>query len=221
MNADADRPATPEAEPAPPTAPKARGGGPRTPEACDKCRRNSTRHGLAAESVFPDEMAEAIATKTAEFAAQFPPGSPYETVLVGEIAKAVVKLNRSRELLVADLRRTIEIAEYGWDSNRKARAAALAGRLPADPSRVASALKSTRQGCEWLIEQWERLGDTLASHGAWDEAQRSLAFDLLGVSPVLRQGSKALPAASDAPASAALVEAQLGRLRADLGLNQA
>jgi len=130
MSAVADCLAPPEAEPGPPTAPKTRGGGPRDPEGREKSKRNSTKHGLLAESVFPDEMAEAIATRTAEFAEQFAPGSPYEVVLVGEVAKAVVKLELCDELMVADLRRTIEIAVHGWDTTRDARVAALVGRLP-------------------------------------------------------------------------------------------
>src|SRR4051795_4330999 len=84
-----------------------------------------------------------------------------------------------------------------------------------DPARVARALSRTKQGADWLLERWEGLGAVLRSNGAWDEAQRRLAFDLLGVPGELRDGSLRIPAAADTPALAALVEAQLARLRED------
>jgi hypothetical protein len=56
----------------------------------------------------------------------------------------------------------------------------------------------------------------LQTRGGWDEAQRRLAFDLLGVPPELRDGSLKVPPENDAQALAGLVNAQIARLREEL-----
>jgi hypothetical protein len=53
----------------------------------------------------------------------------------------------------------------------------------------------------------------LQANGAWDEIQRRLAFDLRGVPVELRDGSRQVPAETDAEALAALVAKELDRLR--------
>src|SRR4051812_44898799 len=132
MTADADRLAPPELDP---EAPKKRGGGPQTPEGRDRSKRNSAKHGLAAESVFPEELALAIAARTDELTRQFAPKSPYETSLVGEIAKAMAKLDRCAQMTILDLQRTRDLANpASWEAGRTTRAEALGKRLPKDPS---------------------------------------------------------------------------------------
>src|SRR4051794_26399533 len=79
-------------EPGPPPVPaKKRGGGPRTPEGRDASKRNSLKHGLLAESVFPDELADAIARHTDLLKREFAPASPYEELLITRMARAGAK----------------------------------------------------------------------------------------------------------------------------------
>src|SRR4051812_28163733 len=209
---DLERPEAPGPE-IPPAPAKKRGGGPRTPEGKEQSKRNALKHGMRAKVLLPDDLAAAVAGRTAELADEFLPGSPYEEWLVGQMALASARLDRCAELAIADLRRSVDRASLCWDDDRRKAVEDLAARLPKDPSRVAQALGRSRQGTDWLIGRWEGLGEALDANGAWDEAQRRLAFDLLGVAPELRNGSAKVPPEGDARGLAALVARQLARLR--------
>ncbi|MEA2502149.1 MAG: hypothetical protein QOD01_2260, partial [Actinomycetota bacterium] len=137
----------------------------------------------------------------------------YEEWLVGQMALASARLDRCAELAIADLRRTVDRALLCWEEDRRKAVEDLGARLPRDPARVAQALGGSRQGADWLIERWEGLGEALGTNGGWDEAQRRLGFDLLGVAPELRNGSTRVPPEADAAALAALVEREAARLR--------
>jgi len=132
---------------------------------------------------------------------------------VGEMARATAKLDRCTELSIIDLQRGIDRAGLCWEADRRKAADDLGARLTKDPGRVARALSRSRQGADWKIERWEGLGEALEANGGWDEAQRRLAFDLLGVEPELRNGSVRVPPEDDAAALAELVAEEIGWLR--------
>ena len=73
----------------------------------------------------------------------------------------------------------------------------------------------SRQGTDWLIERWTRLAAIAREVGAWNEDQRRLAFDMLGVPRDLRNLTIDVPAADDATALIALAEKQIAKLRED------
>src|SRR5262249_7856586 len=89
----------------------------------------------------------------------------------------------------------------------------LGARLSRDPQRVARALEATKQGAEWSLLHWGGLADVVETNGVWDEAQRRLALDLLGVPHVLRNGNLVLPAEDDTAGLAELAESEMARLR--------
>jgi hypothetical protein len=211
MTAALDLPIAPEAVSAP--TPKKRGGGPRTEEGKMASRCNSMTHGMRAKVLLPDDLVDAVAARTAEMNAQHAPANPYESWLVSEMAKAAAKLDRCDDLMTLDLERVIERAKLCWEADRRKEADALGARMQKDPGRVSRALERSRQGADWMIEKWEGLGAALRSNGGWDEAQRRLAFDLLGVDPELRHGSDKVPPEGDAAALAALVAGELESLR--------
>jgi hypothetical protein len=170
---------------------------------------------MRARVLLPDDLAALADQRKAELAREFEPQTAYEGLLVGEIALASARLERCAALAIGDLRRGIERAETCWDDDRRQRVEDRAARLTRDPARVAKALARSRQGADWLIERWEGLGEVLKNLGTWDDAQRRLAFDLLGVPVELRPGSTRVPDESDAAGLAALVADELARLRAD------
>ena len=200
------------ADPDPTETPR---GGPRTPEGKERSRRNALKHGLRSKTLLPDDLADAVAARTIEFTTEFAPASPYENWLVGQQALAATRLDRCAELAIADLERRVDRALLFWDEDRRHVAEDLGAGLARDPSRVARALARTRQGADWLIERWEGLGEALQAEGDWDDARRSLAFDLLGIPTALRKGRTVLPPAADATTMAALVARELARLRED------
>ena len=134
-----------------------------------------------------------------------------EELLITRMARAeVVQPDRAATMtIIIDIRACVidRAADLSlWDDDREDSIARLAARLAKDPRRVSLALYRTKQGTALLLEHWEGLGDALRTNGGWDEAQRALAFDLLGVPAVLRSGSTLVPDAADAAGLAALVE---------------
>jgi hypothetical protein len=79
-----------------------------------------------------------------------------------------------------------ERARCRWDDDRRAEAEETAANLSKDPARVASRLRRTKQGCEWMIARWRGLAEAMEAEGAWTEVQSALAADLLGTPHELR-----------------------------------
>jgi hypothetical protein len=129
-----------------------------------------------------------------------------------------VRLDRCRETYLELCEDHANRAALCWDEDRRAEAEEIASRLGWDPARSRSRLEQTRHGCEVLIERWEGLGRILGEIGIWDDSQRSMALNLLGVPLELRVGTTAVdpPEGDQSEAKVfrlLLVEAELDRLR--------
>jgi hypothetical protein len=184
----------PAPDPNPVEAPrKKRGGGPKTEAGKQSSRWNAYQHGMRAKVLMPDDMAAAVAERKDDLLQEFGPDSPYEEWLLGEMALAGTRLERLAMLSIADLQRTIDRAELCWEKDRRIAAEDLGARLSKQPSRVKLALEASRQGADFLKERWEGLGAALKAKGGWNDDQRALAFDLLGVPPALRDGDDKVP----------------------------
>ena len=192
--------------------PRKRGGGPKTEEGKNIAHRNAMKHSLRARLVLPDELETAYhETRTAYFDELKPVGR-VEQQLVSRMAFTSVQLERSAELAISDLRRVIDRAENFWDLDRQTQVDNLGKRLKKDPERIAHRLERYTQGADWLIDRWEGLADALNTRGSWDDTQRDLAFDLLGVSKALRDGHAKVPAPDDRNGLMTLVKDEIGRL---------
>src|SRR5262245_52388670 len=114
---------------APPAAPtKKRGGGPRTAAGREASKRNSTRHGMRAQVVFPEELGRLIEQRTIAIAARFAPADDYERWLVGQMGVASAKITRVEQLELDDLDRWMNRAEDFWEVDRRAEAEKLGNR---------------------------------------------------------------------------------------------
>ncbi len=165
--------------------------------------------------ILPPEMEAAAKVRRQEIADHFQPSGPYAEWLVARMAFASVQLDRCQQMTLEDITYSIRRAERFWDVDRTQQAAELAARLPKDPQRVAPRLRQTRQGAQWMIDQWEDLGDSLDVRDTWDDTQRGLAFDMLGVHPALRNGFRRVPEPSNRAGLVALVQREVERLRGD------
>ncbi len=175
---------------------------PRSPAPAAGCQETSTASStISSSSVGLKIWAMRTQTnrKTTAFFAEFQPNSWYEKRLVSRLAFTSVQLDRSAELTISDLRRVIDRAENYWDIDRRGEVDELGKRLKNDPERVARRLERSTQGADWLIERWEGLAEAVMTHGCWDERQRDLAFDLLGISKILRDGHVRVPRRTIAP----------------------
>jgi hypothetical protein len=198
-----------------PEPPPKHSGGPRTPEGKEQSRRNALKRGLRSAIVFPDDLADVVTRRTHDFYVEFEPRTPYEELLVRQMAIASARVERCASLSVADLIRTADRAEYCWETDRRMSVDNYAVRLSKDPQRVARGLRKSRQGTDWLLERWEALGAIARAVGCWDDDQRRLAFDMLGIPLELRIATFNVPSADDVEGLIALVDSQIARLRDD------
>ena len=185
----------------------------------DAARLNSHNHGLAGSGgvVTPEDRAK-VEARAASLREQFQPKTEFERGLVEQMAVDSVRLDRCRETYLTLREDHANRAALCWDEDRRAEAEELAIRLGRDPARTRTRLGQTRHGCELLIGRWEGLGRILRESGEWDDSQRSMALDLLGVPLELRAGTTAVdpPEGDQSEAKVfrlLLVEAELERLR--------
>jgi hypothetical protein len=191
--------------------------GPRTASGKDASKRNSCRHGLAGSGdvVCPADRAK-VEARAAALREEFRPGSEIERTLVEQMAVDSVRMDRCRESYLVLCQDQANRAALCWDEDRRAEAEEIASRLGRDPSRSRSRLEQNRHGSELLINRWEGLGRILRQGGTWDDSQRSLALDLLGVPTELRTGTTSVDPSGTLEAGAfrlGVVDGELERLR--------
>jgi len=187
--------------------------GPATPEGKAVARRNALKHGLAGTGiVLPEDEAEAINARWAQWQSSLKPDNAFSDWLVERVAALAVRLERCEHHERALLEIGAARAGGDWELECRLAAETLGEALPKAPSRVALELRRSAAGRDWLRLRWEGLGAILDVDGAWDEPRRSLALDLLGTPLTLRAGSTRADA--DAPALRALVAAEVAELRA-------
>jgi len=190
--------------------------GPVTDQGKQQSRRNALRHGLAgAGVVLPDDEEHAVARRAEDWAAFLDPAGDRDDWLVEQVALESVRLDRCQHQERARRAADAARAEVAWDDDRRIDAEALAAGLAKKPALLRRKLEMTTQGCGLLIERWHGLLGLLQSGAPWDGARRSLALDLLGVPPELRDGPGPLdpaPGGDPAEAQAALARAEVERL---------
>jgi hypothetical protein len=166
-----------------------RSTGPRSVDGKARACKNSLKHGLTGSgTVLVDGDDQALEERFDAYIAEFRPESPHEFVLVAEMALDDVRMKRCGTLFEIQCHEYATRAQLCWDQDRRLEAEDLAVRLRRDPGRIALRLQRTSQGCALMIERWEALGRIFRETGKWSDAQRSLALDLLGVPPELREG---------------------------------
>jgi hypothetical protein len=197
-----------------PSSSKKQGGGPKTDPGKLRSRASSFFHGFRAKVVFSDDMAEAVRQRKAMLTEQFRPQTEYQRSLISHMAVARVKLDRVEEQMPGNCDRVVERALDFWDHDQKTAALNLAARLPKDPARFSHLLAGTKHGAALMIERWESLAQIARSSGDWDEVQRRMALDLLGIPSALEAGCTAIAPPGDKEAFVALATGEAERLRA-------
>jgi hypothetical protein len=157
-------------------------------------------------------MQRLIDAKEDELHAAFPPQNELEGILLEEIAIASIQVRVCDGQLEVDQRRVKEETDLRWDGARRSDIGALAERLGKSPYRVVHRLEESLQGAEYCRELWIGLGDSVQANGKLSEVQRQLAFDLLAVGLLSRDGTRRVPAADDAANLLDLVRRQVKRL---------
>jgi hypothetical protein len=163
--------------------------GPTSEEGKAHSRGNALKHGLAgAGVVLNTDDAQAVAQRLDAWRDDFGPLAGQQEWLYERMVVASVRIDRcSREQSKVQSYQA-ERARTCWNADRQLEADEIAASLSRRPSLVIRRLGRTRQGCEWMIAQWNELGLVHHVNLEWNEAQTSTALDLLGIAPLLRDG---------------------------------
>jgi hypothetical protein len=110
------------------------------PEPGKGSKWNSVNHGMTSKTLFPHDLAAAIAQWTADLTALYCPTTTIETILIADMARGAAQMDHAQKLKVLDLERCMQRATLCWDDDRCVYINDLAERLPTDCERVARAL---------------------------------------------------------------------------------
>jgi hypothetical protein len=163
--------------------------GPKTPEGKAKSRANALKHGLAAETLVIDGLQADFAERLAEWGQSIQPSTPEGRFALEAVVACTFRIEECRRNINARLDRDTTRACLVWDNDRDADVALIASKLAKQPELVSRQLKSSKHGVELILRTWDRLGESLdTKKGAWNDAEISTAFDLLGIPGHLRDG---------------------------------
>ena len=149
---------------------------------------NALKTGTLADLPRVPEDADAINARTLDWYPCHMPQHHFHCWMVEQISVTTVRIEHNGRVERRLRDRASLRAERFWDDDRRFEAIQLGDRLARDPESVVNQLKRTPQGCDWMIDRWARLARIADVEKKWDEAQRSLAFDLLGARPEDRTG---------------------------------
>jgi hypothetical protein len=160
-------------------------------------RRNALKHGLSgAGIVLPDEEQAAIKERVEHWHSSLRPFEVIDLWLVEDVATEAVRVERCRAMEAETRAEDARRADESWDDDRRVAAEKRAAGLARRPEVVSRELATTLQGLDLLLERWAALAAALEKRD-WNDAERSLALDLMGVPRALREAPMALDAGRD------------------------
>jgi hypothetical protein len=146
-------------------------------------RKSAFKTGTTADLPRVPEDAVAVNVRRLDWQVAFTPQNLYHCWLIDQVAITTIRIDQENRVERRARDRVALRASTFWDDDRRLDAEVLGETLAASPARVVNQLRRTPQGCDWMIERWARLARIADLKQPWDQAQRSLAFDLLGTRP--------------------------------------
>ncbi|HEY2158642.1 MAG TPA: hypothetical protein VGH33_23630 [Isosphaeraceae bacterium] len=190
--------------------------GPKTPPGKAASSRNATRHGLSTTAALAASESDKayLEDEKARWRVDFDPRGAEEEHLFEVVVAESIRQRRCTDAYFALCRDHGHKAQLQWDDDRRRQADDLALKLGKSPHAVARQLEATWHGAALKIELWHGLASSLERHKTWTDAQRSLALDLLGIRPELRDAeTPADPIEGDVlGARRALIASEVARL---------
>ncbi|MEO6811859.1 MAG: hypothetical protein ABI353_22345 [Isosphaeraceae bacterium] len=184
--------------------------GPKTEAGKMVSRMNSLTHSLRSEhGLVPPHLADAVAKHNRMLIEAYHPENDQQVWMLEQVADAAARLDYCQFMIRAQINDMADRADLCWDEDRSRAAEEIAARLPKDPSRTASRLRETAQGCRWILDRWDALSIPVLDHIGWDETQCNLAATLMGVGSDLRPSHPDLSPGADPAAQTALMYEQI------------
>ncbi len=159
--------------------------GPKTAEGKEKARRNALKHGLTSLVVVAED-AERFQERAVRFYQALKPQDMWQSWICEGAAMITLRIDRVERIERKLREKAAWRASAFWDDDRRLDAERLGSTLGKDPARVAAELQMTKTGCDWLIERWAMLA-AIADRHPWTEAQKTLAYNMLGTPPEARE----------------------------------
>jgi hypothetical protein len=156
--------------------------GPRTEAGKERARANALKHGLSNDGIVTT-LAEAVAVadRMEEWRPEYQLDSPRKECAFEELVSNSIRIERCKEEIHRIQEFDKQRASQVWDIDHRAEVVLLGDKLGRKPEVVAPQLLKSKHGCEWLLEQWDRLGAVLETGGEWNDEQAHRALDLCGV----------------------------------------
>jgi hypothetical protein len=161
----------------------AKSTGPKTEEGKARSRRNGLKHGMTGEGIVLAETDEAeIERRTEALQDELAPESTLGTILVRQIARLSVRMERSNQQEIASLARRVRHAVDDFDQERIDEAQWLFDHLGEEPRGHLRKLRKSPEGIERLVEAWcdLRADLTREPRPTWTERHRERAENLTG-----------------------------------------
>ncbi len=140
-----------------------------------------SKHGLTGSECLLDGERDAVEQRKAGWRNNYLLETPEQEWVFEQMVVNSIKLDRCLEQESALLASESQRAALCWDDDRRDEAVEIAGQARRNaPTLVSRQLQRTKQGAEWMIDCWRRLGKAHERNGEWTESQTALALDLLG-----------------------------------------
>ena len=168
--------------------------GPKSAEGKERSRANSCKHGLTGDGiVLLTEDAEAVAGRFDRLKAELRPSNELAEALVERVALMTVRLRRCARLETSAANDRILQAIPKFDEARRAEADELVASLGASPATNFRLLKSSPEGIDALIADWDRMLQAIDGRGVerWDYSNYLQADWLNGHNSVVNSDYKA------------------------------
>lgn len=168
--------------------------GPTSEEGKQRSRANALKHGLAGSGTVLLEIdAAKVDQRLQDWRPSFELRSTSEEWLFEQMVITTVQIDACQDRQFKIRSNAAARALGPWDEDRRDEIEKLAAGIGRRPSLVAHKLLCSKQGCEWLLAQWNVLGQALALKGAWTPEQVATAFNLLGTPLEFRDGQPGEP----------------------------
>jgi hypothetical protein len=169
--------------------------GPRTEDGKASSRFNAVTHGLSAS--LPDALIgldgyDDVEERKEAWRRELRPEGDAQDALFDTVVVESARVERCQRTFFALCRQHAERAREQWDDDRRRDAEELAAGIARSPRLIAARLEATPHGCDVKIDLWTGLAAILNRHKVWTDPQRSMALDLLGIHPELRDAGTPL-----------------------------
>ena len=136
---------------------------------------------------------------------------------MGQIGIGTVQSELANDQLIINASHAVQRVDTPrWAEDRREKTEKLGQRISTAPSFIAAQLGRCKYGALYLLDRLTSISESIASNGSLDDAQIACLFDYLGVDHVFRNGSQKVPAGSNGPELAAVVEKEKARLTTKL-----